>query len=132
MNHTLSINAPLSERLYFNPSSVSTEQVIDALRAYEAILDDINGSALDTMIEVSDDPLDVSTAIVEAIEGLTSKTIESMVDNRYKDFFDDCVGALNSFWPAASIEDETLKAASIEDETLKAAILDAITKGDTD
>ena len=122
MSPTLSINAPLSERLYFNPSSVSTEQVIDALKAYEAILDDINGSALDTMIEVSDEPLDVSTAIVEAIEGLTSGAINSCADNPYKDFFDDCVGALNSFWPAASIEDETLKA----------TILDAIVKGDTD
>jgi len=122
MKYTLSINAPLSDRLYFNPSSVSTEEVIDVLRAYEAILDAINGSVLDTMIEVSDEPLDVSTAIVEAVEGLTSGAIESMVDNPYKDFFDDCVGALNNFWPAASIEDETLKA----------TILDAIVKGDTD
>ena len=122
MKHTLSINAPLSERLYFNPSSVTTEEVIDVLRAYEAILDAINGSALDTPIEVSDEPLDVSTAIDEAIEGLTSSAVESMVDNPYKDFFDDCVGALNSFWPAASIEDETLKM----------VILDAIAKGDTD
>jgi hypothetical protein len=122
MNPTLSITAPLSERLYLNPSSVSTEHVIDALRAYEAILDAVNRSALDTMIEVSDDPLDVSTAIDEAIEGLTSGAIESRVDNPYKDFFDDCVGALNSFWPAASIEDETLKM----------VILDAIAKGDTD
>lgn len=122
MNPTLSINAPLSERLYVNPSSVSTEQVIDALRAYEAILDAINGSALDTLIEASDGPLEASKAIDGAIEGLTSKTIESMTDNPYKDFFDDCVGALNSFWPAASIEDETLKA----------TILDAIAKGDTD
>jgi hypothetical protein len=122
MKHTLSVNASLSDRLYFNPSSVSTEEVIDVLRAYEAILDAINGSALDTMIEASDGPLDASKAIDGAIEGLTSGTIESMVDNPYKDFFDDCVGALNSFWPAASIEDETLKA----------TILDAIAKGDTD
>ena len=122
MNHTLSINAPLSDRLYFNPSSVSTEEVIDVLRAYEAILDAINRSTLDTMIEVSDEPQDVTKAIDEAIEGLTGRTIESMVDNPYKDFFDDCVGALNSFWPEASIEDETLKA----------TILDAIAKGDTD
>jgi hypothetical protein len=122
MKHTLSVNASLSDRLYFNPSSVSTEEVIDVLRAYEAILDAINGSALDTMIEASDGPLDASKAIDGAIEGLTSGTIESMVDNPYKDFFDDCVGALNSFWPAASIEDETLKA----------TILDAIVKGDTD
>jgi len=55
-------------------------------------------------------------------EELTSGTIESVTDNPYKDFFDDCVGALNGFWPAASIEDETLKA----------TILDAIAKGDTD
>ena len=122
MNHTLSINAPLSERLYFNPSSVSTEQVIDALKAYEAILDAVNGSALDTMIEASDDPQDVSKAINEAVEGLTSGAIESTVDNPYKDFFDDCVGALNNFWSAASIEDETLKM----------VILDAIARGDTD
>ena len=122
MKHTLSINASLSDRLYFNPSSVSTEEVIDVLRAYEAILDAINGSALDTPIEVSDGPLEASKAIDGAIEGLTSGAIESMVDNPYKDFFDDCVGALNSFWPAASIEDETLKA----------TILDAIAKGDAD
>ena len=122
MNHTLSINAPLSERLYFNPSSVSTEEVIDALKAYEAILDAVNGSALDTCIEASDGPLEVSKAIDGAIEGLTSRAIESMVENPYKDFFDDCVGALNSFWPETSIEDETLKT----------AILDAIAKGDTD
>ena len=122
MKHALSINASLSDRLYFNPSSVSTEEVIDVLRAYEAILDDINGSTLDTMIEVSDEPLDASNAIDEAIEGLTSRAINSCADNPYKDFFDDCIGALNSFWPAASIEDETLKA----------TILDAIAKGDTD
>ena len=122
MKHTLSINAPLSERLYFNPSRVSTEEVIDALKAYEAILDAVNGSALDTLIEVSDEPRDVTKDINQAFNDLTSGAIESMVDNPYKDFFDDCVGALNSFWPAASIEDETLKA----------AILDAIAKGDTD
>lgn len=117
MKHTLSINAPLSERLYFNPSSVSTEEVIDALKAYEAILNAINGSVLDTMIEASDDPLDVSEAINDKVDSLIERA-----DNPYKDFFDDCVGALNSFWPAASIEDETLKA----------TILDAIAKGDAD
>jgi hypothetical protein len=122
MKPTLSINAPLSERLHFNPSSVSTEEVIDTLKAYEAILDAINGSTLDTMIEASDEPLEASKAIDVAVEGLTKRAIESMVDNPYKNFFDDCVGALNSFWPAASIEDETLKM----------VILDAIAKGDTD
>jgi len=122
MKPTLSINTPLSERLHFNPSSVSTEEIIDTLKAYEAILDAINGSALGIMIEVSDEPLDVSTAIDEDVERLTSVAIESMVDNPYKSFFDDCVGALNEYWPGPSIEDETLKA----------AILDAIAKGDTD
>jgi len=117
MKHTLSINAPLSERLYVNPSSVSTEEVIDVLRAYEAILDAINGSALDTMIEASDDPLDVSEAINDKVDSLIERA-----DNPYEDFFDDCVGALNGFWPAASIEDGTLKM----------VILDAIAKGDTD
>ena len=122
MNPTLSITAPLSERLHFNPSSVSTEQIIDTLKAYEAILDAINGSALDTLIEVTDDPSEVANEINKTADGLTSRAIESMADNPYKDFFDDCVGALNSFWPAASIEDETLKM----------VILDAIAKGDTD
>lgn len=117
MNPTLSINAPLSERLYFNPSSVSTEEVIDALKAYEAILDAVNGSVLDTMIEASDDPLNVSEAINDKVDSLIERA-----DNPYEDFFDDCVGALNSFWPAASIEDETLRT----------VILDAIAKGDTD
>ena len=117
MKPTISINAPLSERLYVNPSSVTTEEVIDVLRAYEAILDAINGSALDTMIEASDDPLDVSEAINDKVDSLIERA-----DNPYEDFFDDCVGALNNFWPAASIEDETLKM----------VILDAIAKGDTD
>ena len=117
MNHTLSISAPLSERLHFNPSSVSTEQVIDALKAYEAILDAINGSVLDTLIEASDEPQDVSEAINDKVDSLIERA-----DNPYEDFFDDCIGALNSFWPAASIEDETLKM----------VILDAIAKGDTD
>lgn len=122
MKHTLSLSAPLSERLHFNPDSVSTEQIIDSLKAYESILDAINGSALDTLIEVTDDPSEVANEINKTTEKLASKVIESMVDNPYKDFFDDCVGALNSFWPAASIEDEGLKA----------AILAAIEKGDMD
>jgi hypothetical protein len=122
MNHTLSINAPLSERLHFNPSSVSTEQVIDALKAYEAILDAINGSALDTLIEASDDPLEASKAINTSVDRMIEKAIEGCGSNPYKDFFDDCIGALNGHWPAASIEDETLRM----------VILDAIAKGDTD
>ena len=122
MKHTLSINAPLSERLYFNPSSVSTEEVIDALKAYEAILDAINGSALDTPIEASDGPLEASKAIDRAIEGLTSGTIESMTDNPYKAFFDACVDSLNGHWPGAGIETRELRH----------AILDAIVKGVTD
>jgi hypothetical protein len=122
MNPKLSINAPLSERLYFNPPSVSTEEVIDALKAYEAILDAINRSALDTMIEASDDPLEASKAINEAIDGLTSSAINSCVDNPYKDFFDACVDSLNGHWPGAGIETRELTQ----------AILDAIVKGDTD
>lgn len=122
MKPTLSISAPLSERLYVNPDSVTTEQVIDALKAYESILDAINGSALDIWIEVTDDPPEVANEINKTTEGLTSKAINSMVDNPYKDFFDDCIGALQRYWPAASIEDEGLKA----------AILAAIERGDTD
>ena len=122
MNPTLSINAPLSERLYFNPSSVSTEEVIDALKAYEAILDAVNGSALDTLIEVSDDPLEASKAIDKAIKGLTSRAINSCADNPYEDFFDDCVEAL----PYKYLD------ASIKNKTLKATILDAIAKSDQD
>jgi hypothetical protein len=122
MKHTLSINAPLSDRLYFNPSSVSTEEVIDVLRAYEAILDAVNGSALDTLIEVSDGPLEASKAIDGAIEGLTSRAINSCADNPYKDFFDACVDSLNGHWPGAGIETRELTQ----------AILDAIVKGDAD
>ena len=122
MKPILSINAPLSERLYFNPSSVTTEEVIDVLRAYKAILDAINGSALGTVIEASDDPLEVSKAIDKAIKGLTSRAINSCADNPYEDFFDDCVEAL----PYKYLD------ASIEDDTLKAAILDAIAKSDQD
>ena len=122
MKPTLSITAPLSERLHFNPSSVSTEQIIDVLKAYEAILDAVNGSALDTMIEITDSPVEASNAIHDAIRRLTSTVVESMADNPYKDFFDDCVGALQRYWPAASVEDGALKS----------AILEAIEKGDTD
>ena len=121
MKHTLSINTPLSERLHHNPSSVSTEQVIDALRAYEAILDAINGSDLNSYIEATDDPSDVAKDINQAFNDAEKRAVESLVHNPYKDFFDDCVGALNGYWPGAGIEDEGLKS----------AILDAIEKGDT-
>ena len=119
-NIPLSLNAPLSERLKYAPDSVNLEDVADTLARYEALLAVVNDSDLNTCIDLDDDPQAVAKDIKQAIDGMLSRAIESMVDNPYRDFFDDCVGALNKYRPAASVTDDHLRG----------VILDAITKGD--
>lgn len=118
----LSINAPLSERIRYDFNTLTPEQIYDYVKALEELLKAVNDSDLNTCIEVGDDPGTVTADIDKAMNDAAKDAVESCVLNPYKDFFDDCVGALNSFWPAASIEDETLKM----------AIMDAIAKGDND
>ena len=114
MKHTLSLSAPLYERIRYNPASVSTEEIVDALKAYEALLDAVNRSDLDTLIDVTDCPQDVTKEINGILERTKNEAVESNVRNLYKDFFDDCVGALNGYWPDASIEDDDLRSAILE------------------
>ncbi len=119
-NIPFSLNAPLPERLKYAPDNVDLEMVAETMDRYEALLAVINDSDLNTCIELDDDPADVAKDIKQAIDDLLKRSIESMVDNPYRGFFDDCVGALGSFWPGASIEDENLKT----------VIIDAINRGE--
>ena len=121
MKHTLSLSAPLYERIQYNPASVTTEEIVDALKAYEALLDAINESDLDTVIDVTDCPKGVTKEINGILKRIENEAVESNVRNPYKDFFDDCVGALGSYWPAASIEDQKLRS----------VILGAIERGES-
>ena len=118
----LSINAPLSERIRYDFNTLTPEQIYDHVKALEDLLEAVNDSDLNTCIEVGDDPAEVKADIDKALNDAASSAVESCALNPYKDFFDDCVGALNSFWPAAEVTDEALKM----------AILDAIAKGDND
>ena len=116
-NIPLSLNAPLSERLKYAPDSVNLEDVADTLARYEALLAVVNDSDLNTCIDLDDDPQAVAKDIKQAIDDMLARSIESRVDNPYKDFFDDCVGALNGHWPGAEVTDDHLKGiilASIE------------------
>ena len=121
-NIPLSINASLSERLKYAPDTVDLDDVANTLERYEALLEVVNDSDLNTTIELDDDLQDVAKDIKQALNVMTRQAVESMVDNPYKDFFDDCVGALNAHWPCAEVTDQTLRS----------VILDAIAKGDND
>ena len=114
----LSLNAPMLDRIRYALDTINPEDLYEYVKGLEDIVHAVNDK-LDILVEPGDaeDPSDV---IEKALDSLKAHSIESLVDNPYKDFFDDCVGALNGHWPAASIEDETLKS----------VILDAITKGD--
>ena len=113
----LSLNAPMLDRIRYALDTIDPEDLYEYVKGLEDIMHAVNDK-LDILIEPLDaeDPSDV---IEEALDSLKERSIGSLVDNPYADFFDDCVGALNGHWPEASIEDETLKA----------VILDAITKG---
>ena len=114
----LSLNAPMLDRIRYALDTINPEDLYEYVKGLEDIVHAVNDK-LDILVEPGDaeDPSDV---IEKALDSLKAHSIESLVDNPYKDFFDDCVGALNGHWPCASIEDETLKS----------VILDAITKGD--
>ncbi len=115
----LSLNAPMLDRIRYALDTINPEDLYEYVKGLEDIRQAINNSDLEVDLHPldADDPSDV---IEKALDSLKERSIESLMDNPYADFFDDCVGALNGHWPAASIEDETLKA----------VILDAITKGD--
>ena len=119
-NIPMSLNAPLSERLRYAPDTVDLEVVAETLGHYEAILDAINESDLNLGLDVTDDVSVVVKDIGTALDSWQRDLIEDCTGNPYKEFFDDCVGALNGYWPGAAIGDETLRK----------VILDAITKGD--
>jgi hypothetical protein len=118
----LSINAPTSERIKYDFTTLTPEQIYDHVKALEDLLDAVNGSDLDLDIEVGDDPAKVRAEINARLERDAVNHIENAGANPYKEFFDDCVGALNGHWPCADVTDDDLKG----------VILAAITKGDAE
>lgn len=119
-NIPISINAPLSDRLRYAPDTVDLEIVAETLNRYESILDAINDSDLGVCLDVIDNVSTVVKDIETALDEWKKNLIEDCTGNPYKEFFDDCVGALNGYWPAAEVTDGNLRQ----------VILDAITKGD--
>lgn len=110
----LSLNAPMLDRIRYALDTINPEDLYEYVKGLEDIMEAVNDK-LDTDLEPLDAE-DPSVVIEDALDSLKERSI-----NPYKDFFDDCVGALNGHWPAASIEDGNLLQ----------VILDAITKGDT-
>ncbi len=114
----LSLNAPMLDRIRYALDTINPEDLYEYVKGLEDIVEAVNDKmTIDMEPGDAEDPSDV---IERALDEIKAHSIESLVDNPYKDFFDDCVGALNGYWPAASIEDGTLRA----------VILDAIAKGD--
>jgi len=104
----LSLNAPMLERIRYALDTINPEDLYDYVRGLEDIVEAVNRSDLDTDLEPNDGQ-DPPLAVEKAITDLVARSIESMVYNPYKDFFDDCVGALNGHWPAAEVTDYHLR-----------------------
>lgn len=119
----MSISAPMADRIRYDFATLTPEQIYDHVKALEDLLGAVNDSEIGApYIEVGDDPADVTAQVNDTLTCIKKASIEDTTANPYKDFFEDCISALNSFWPVAHIGDDTLKA----------VILEAIAKGDSD
>lgn len=112
---TLGSNATLSERLRYG-EAISREELADALELFEATLD-----ALDNVNLTTDNPVALANELEALQDASCACNNEEHSDySNLKEFFDDCVFALNSHWPAAEAYDLNLRA----------VITEAITRGD--
>jgi len=114
---TLGSNATLSERLRHG-EAISREELADALELFEATL-----AALDNVNLTTDNPITLSNEL-EALQEASCACNDEEHSNYsdLKEFFDDCVFALNSHWPAAEAYDLNLRA----------VIIEAIARGDVE
>jgi len=112
---TLGSNATLSERLRYG-ETISREELADALELFEATL-----AALDDANLTTDNTLMLSNEL-EALQNASCACNDEEHSNYsdLKEFFNDCVNALNAYWPAAEAYDPHLRA----------VITEAITRGD--
>ena len=112
---TFGSNATLSERLRYG-EVISREQLADALELFEATLTALSDTNLTT-----DNPIVLSNELEALQDASCACNDEEHSDySDLKEFFDDCVNALNSHWPAAEAYDLNLRA----------VITEAITRGD--
>jgi hypothetical protein len=112
---TLGSNATLSERLRYG-ETISHKELADALELFEATLATLNNINLTT-----DNPVVLANEL-EALQDASCACNDEEHSN-YSDlneFFDDCVFALNSNWPAAEAYDLNLRQ----------VITEAIARGD--
>jgi len=112
---TLGSNATLSERLRYG-ETISREELADALERFEATL-----AVLDNVNLTTDNPVVLSNELDALQDASCACNDEEHSDySDLKEFFDDCVFALNSRWPAAEVHDLNLRA----------VITEAIARGD--
>jgi hypothetical protein len=117
MMTTLGSNATLSERLHYG-EAISREQLADALELFEATLAALDGANLTT-----DNPVMLADELEALQEASCACNDEEHSDySDLKEFFDECVDALNAHWPAAEAYDLNLRA----------VIIEAIARGDVE
>ena len=114
---TLGSNATLSERLRYG-ETISREELADALELFEATL-----AALDNINLTTDNPVMLADELEALQDDSCACNDEEHSDySDLKEFFDDCVNALNAHWPAAEAYDLNLRA----------VITEAIARGDVE
>ena len=114
---TLGSNATLSERLRYG-EAIPCEELADALELFEATL-----AALDDASLTTDNPVVLANELEALQDASCACNDEEHSDySDLKDFFNDCVDALNARWPAAEAYDLNLRS----------VITEAITRGDVE
>lgn len=111
-------NFSLAERMQYNPESFSQDELIELmaeLDAWRNIIHEINGNI--------DNPEDMNKYVQELEEQSCQCNNEEHGDyDDLKEFFLDCVQALNQHWPCPDAYDMNLRE----------VITNAITKGDNE
>jgi hypothetical protein len=110
MSISLSLSAPLIERLRYFPAAVSTLELMDSAEELEALRSVCEDNDVDP--DFAQHGFDKLSANVTELETKVSQ---------HESFLEDCMNALNGFWPTG---------ADINDQTLLSTILDAIRKGE--
>jgi hypothetical protein len=110
MSISLSLSAPLIERLRYFPAAVSTLELMDSAEELEA---------LRSVCEDNDIDPDFAQHSFEK-QSLKVTDLEDKI-SAHESFLEDCMNSLNGFWPTG---------ADINDQTLLTAIVDAIRKGE--
>lgn len=112
------MTAPLEERIKYARHLVSDDEILARLDNATACLDAINDSDLNTSVDLDDDAASITTTVNEALAACISDAMHDGGRNPYKEFFEDCVRAMEDRgegnWPGAEVSDPALRAAIID------------------